>query len=39
MDGEESRDSEGEEQDDRVEDWNSRKENRGEGGEGDGDEE
>ena len=38
-DGEESRDSEGEEQDDRVEDWNSRKENRGEGGEGDGDEE
>ena len=39
VDGEESRDSEGEEQDDRVEDWNSRKENRGEGGEGDGDEE
>ena len=38
-DGEESRDSEGEEQDDRVEDWNSRKENRGKGEEEDGDEE
>lgn len=38
-DGEESRDSEGEEQDDRVEDWNSRKEDRGKGEEEDGDEE